>query len=140
MTDLPKPVHLYVKTHSHTGLKYFGRTVDDPQTYRGSGAYWTRHLDTYGSDVSTHVLGTYTDEASLTAAAQQYSAAHGVSTSTEYANLLGEDGGASGEGWAPGADHSARIAALDAAVRASVRRKVITAGASYVPAGDRRFG
>lgn len=29
------PIYLYVKTHRKTGLKYFGKTVKDPLTYKG---------------------------------------------------------------------------------------------------------
>lgn len=141
MTELPKPVHLYEKTHNQTGLKYFGRTVDDPSSYRGSGAYWTRHLDAYGEDVTTEVIGTYTDSEELKAAAESYSTSHEVTTSTEYANLLNEDGGVAGAGWSPKNDHTERVAALDEAVhRANILRGLITSGARNVPAGDRRFG
>lgn len=141
MGDLDKPVHLYEKTHNQTGLKYFGRTVEDPETYRGSGAYWTRHLDAYGDDVTTTVLGTYTDSTELTSAAESYSTEYEIATSTQYANLLDEDGGVAGAGWNPKTDHSARIASLDEAVqRANLIRGLITPGARNVPAGDRRFG
>jgi hypothetical protein len=39
-----KPTFLYIKTHSVTGLKYFGKTTKDPFRYKGSGVYWVRHL------------------------------------------------------------------------------------------------
>lgn len=117
MEDLERPVHLYVKTHRKTGLKYFGRTEQDPNTYRGSGAYWTRHLESYGNDVSTMIIGTFTDRAKLRAAAMSFSAEHDIATSTEWANLLPEDGDVHGAGWEIGRDYSARVAALDAAVR-----------------------
>lgn len=138
--DLDKPVHLYEKTHNDTGLKYFGRTVEDPATYRGSGAYWTRHLDEYGDNVTTRVIGTFTNSAELTAAAQQYTSEHEITTNPKYANLLGEDGGTAGEGWTPHTDYADQIAAIDASVRDAILRKIIVPGASYVPAGDRRFG
>jgi len=141
MSDLEKPVHLYEKTHNQTGLKYFGRTVEDPHAYRGSGEYWTRHLDAYGDDVSTKIVGTFTDPEALKSAAEAYSTTNQVMTSTNYANLLSEDGGVSGAGWKPGTDHSERIAALDTAVQqANLLRGLITPGARNVPAGDRRFG
>lgn len=37
-------IHLYVKIHNVTGLKYFGKTTKDPFKYRGSGKYWLAHL------------------------------------------------------------------------------------------------
>ncbi|WP_062529109.1 hypothetical protein [Demequina rhizosphaerae] len=130
--DLDRPVHLYVKTHRVTGLKYFGRTVDDPYTYRGSGAYWVRHIGAYGNDVTTTVLGTFTDRADLRAAARDFSRENEVATSLSWANLLPEDGDVDGDGWAPSQDHTARIAALDAAVRRRMGREA--AGTAQVRA------
>jgi len=37
-------VHLYVKQHSITKLKYFGKTIQDPIKYSGSGVHWKKHL------------------------------------------------------------------------------------------------
>lgn len=51
-------VYLYVKQHSITGLKYFGKTVRDPNTYFGSGTYWNRHIDKHGREhVETFLFG-----------------------------------------------------------------------------------
>lgn len=116
MRDLDKPVHLYVKKHNLTGLKYFGRTTENPHVYQGSGAYWTRHVAKYGNDVSTRVIGTYTDSTELRAAAEAFSVEKKIVSSTKWANLLGEDGGVSGDGWSPHRDHRRQIEALDAAV------------------------
>ena len=110
---LTQPVHLYVKTHRKTGLKYFGRTVQDPAAYPGSGAYWTRHLDRYGNDVATQVIGTYYDEYSLRDAARTFSIDNDVATNPRWANLLPEDGSPSGEGWAQDGDQSERVKAID---------------------------
>ena len=36
------PTYLYIKQHSVTKLKYFGKTnSEDPIKYSGSGKYWT---------------------------------------------------------------------------------------------------
>ncbi len=130
---LNRPVHLYVKTHDVTGLKYFGRTTENPSLYSGSGAYWTRHLQEYGDRVSTHVLGTYTDETELRRAALEFSASNNIAASTHWANLLPEDGREAGAGWSSGQDHTHQIAALDAAVRARMtpnsKVAVVTIGA-----------
>ena len=40
--------YLYVKTHRITGLKYLGKTKQDPYKYRGSGVYWTSHIKKHG--------------------------------------------------------------------------------------------
>ena len=100
MRDLHKPVHLYVKTHNLTGLKYFGRTTEDPFAYPGSGAYWTRHLAQYGQDVSTRIVGTYTDSAELRSAAESFSAKNNIAASTQWANWRVALGGTAGPwGW-----------------------------------------
>jgi hypothetical protein len=57
-----KPTYLYIKTHNITGLKYFGKTTNDPYNYRGSGIYWMAHLKKHGNNVSTEVLGYYTNK------------------------------------------------------------------------------
>lgn len=116
MAQLPRPVHLYIKTHKTTGLKYFGRTVEDPSVYQGSGAYWTRHLAKYGNDVSTQIVGTYHDDGDLRAAAQIFSSTNRIADSTDWANLLPENGDEAGEGWNPTAHYASRIAALDASM------------------------
>lgn len=123
MATLPHPVHLYVKKHKLTGLKYFGRTTADPYLYKGSGAYWVRHLVRYGDDVSTRVVGTYTDSKELKAAARAFSAEHNIAESTKWANLLPEDGNPSGEGWSELADYRSQVVALDAAVERRLRKK-----------------
>lgn len=49
-----KPTWLYIKQHNVTKLKYFGKTTNgDPYKYKGSGIYWTRHLNKHGNDVTT---------------------------------------------------------------------------------------
>jgi hypothetical protein len=134
MTELDKEVHLYVKTHNETGLKYFGRTTGDPSNYRGSGTYWNHHLDEYGDNVTTEVVGTYANESELRAASEAFSTEHGIVESVEWANLIPESG-MPGEGWKPRQDYDEAIEALNAE---TIRR--ITAGAHNVPAGNRRFG
>lgn len=131
--QLDRPVHLYVKRHLGTGLKYLGRTVEDPYTYPGSGTYWLAHVKKFGDYVETKVIGTYVDRESLQAAAKAYSTKHRVSTSTKWANLLPEDGGASGEGWHSSQDFRARIAELDAAVRRRVLAASESAGSASSP-------
>lgn len=49
-------IYLYLKTHNTTGLKYLGKTVKDPSTYKGSGLHWTRHLAKHGNDVNTEAI------------------------------------------------------------------------------------
>ena len=53
------PTYLYIKTHNLTGLKYFGKTTNDPYNYYGSGKYWLAHLRKHGYDISTEIVGYY---------------------------------------------------------------------------------
>jgi hypothetical protein len=68
------PTYLYVKTHNVTGLKYFGKTSQpDPHKYKGSGTYWLDHIKIHGYDVTTEVLGCYTDKSEAQAVAASFS-------------------------------------------------------------------
>jgi hypothetical protein len=45
------PTYLYIKQHSITGLKYFGKTTkSNPYKYNGSGKYWIRHINKNGKE------------------------------------------------------------------------------------------
>lgn len=87
-----KPTWLYLKQHNKTGLKYFGKTIKDPETYKGSGIYWNNHLNQHGHDVTTIWKQLFTFESELTQYALNYSAEHNIVESSEYANLKPEDG------------------------------------------------
>jgi hypothetical protein len=87
-----KTTHLYLKQHNKTGLKYFGKTVRDPNTYSGSGVYWTRHLIKHGNDVSTIWTKSFTDKKELNEFALKFSKENNIVESSEYANLKPEDG------------------------------------------------
>jgi len=67
------PTYLYIKTHNVTGLKYFGKTTNDPNMYRGSGKYWLAHIKKYGYNVTTEIFGYYTEKEQCIAAATQFS-------------------------------------------------------------------
>lgn len=90
-----KPTYLYIKTHNKTKLKYFGKTIKNPNKYKGSGQYWLRHLDKNGNDVLTEILGYYTDKSECLNAALEFSAKYNIVESNEWANLRVEslDGG-----------------------------------------------
>ena len=86
-----KPTFLYIKTHNKTGLKYFGKTVSsDPEKYKGSGIYWTNHIEKHGNDVSTEIYGFYTDREACLQDAIQFSEEHNIVSSDEWANLIPE--------------------------------------------------
>lgn len=48
--------YLYVKTHNITGLKYLGKTIQNPHKYRGSGKKWKSHIHKHGYNVTTEIL------------------------------------------------------------------------------------
>jgi hypothetical protein len=73
MTKQFLPTYLYIKTHNITGLKYFGKTIGDPHKYRGSGTHWLAHIKKYGYNVTTEILGYYTDKDSCMEAALKFS-------------------------------------------------------------------
>lgn len=90
--SLPTPVHLYVKTHLKSGIKYFGRTTADPFTYPGSGGAWKRLLTKEPGEVLTEIYGTFTDETLLTSAARDFSIANNIVKSPKWANKRQETG------------------------------------------------
>lgn len=88
-----KPTYLYIKTHNVTGLKYFGKTVSkDPSKYKGSGKRWSNHINYHGYDVSTEILGYFTNEEECKEAALNFSKNYNIVESKEWANLEIEDG------------------------------------------------
>lgn len=87
-----RPTYLYVKTHNITGLKYFGKTINDPLNYTGSGKWWTRHLAVHGNNVTTEVIGFYINENDCVSAATRFSKENNIVESSEWANLCIENG------------------------------------------------
>lgn len=88
-----KPTYLYIKTHSVTGLKYFGKTTkSDPYSYTGSGEYWLKHLKIHGNHFSTEIVGFFTDREECVKAAVEFSTKNNIVESTEWANFKIENG------------------------------------------------
>lgn len=88
-----KPTYLYIKTHKITGLKYFGKTTKiDPNSYRGSGIHWKRHIAKYGYDVDTEILGIFLTKKELVEFATKFSIDNNIIESKEWANLKLENG------------------------------------------------
>jgi hypothetical protein len=85
--------YLYVKTHNITGLKYLGQTSStNPHAYKGSGVFWRRHLQKYGSDFSTQILLATDDKDELKATGEFFSRLWGVVRNRQWANLKEESG------------------------------------------------
>lgn len=79
MTKPFLPTYLYVKTHTVTGLKYFGKTTkSDPYKYLGSGVYWLRHCKKYGRTATTRIVGYYTDKEKCMRAAERFCDRHDI--------------------------------------------------------------
>ena len=85
---------LYIKQHSLTGLKYFGKTTGDPYNYLGSGIVWTRHINKHGIEhVKTlWVSDPFEDKDDLIEFAQFMSEELNIVESNEWANLVVENG------------------------------------------------
>ena len=131
-------IYLYIKTHQKTGLKYFGKTARDPYKYKGSGTYWKLHLRKHGNHVDTEVLGCYTED-EVVVVATKFSHDHNIAESSEWANLIDEnglDGGYTGEIWNKGKkcsplseEHKAKVsAALKGHVVSEETKAKISAG------------
>lgn len=87
-----KPTYLYVKVHNKTGMRYFGKTISNPYTYKGSGTLWIRHINKYGNDVTTHVIGFFDNKDQLTEAAVTFSRENNIVDDESWANLMIEAG------------------------------------------------
>lgn len=85
-------IHLYVKTHNETGMKYFGKTIRDPFKYKGSGLYWSRHIKKHGNNVSTEIIGSFEDETQCESVAIQFSNDNNIVNSPLWANMKIENG------------------------------------------------
>lgn len=88
-------IYLYVKTHNVTGLKYLGKTKQDPYKYKGSGKYWTNHIEKHGYNVTTEVIGIFQSNQELVKVSKVLSETWNIVESNQWANLKLElgDGG-----------------------------------------------
>lgn len=89
-----KPTYLYIKKHSITGVKYFGKTISkDPYKYQGSGIHWQRHIKKHGKEhiVTLWVSDLYYDT-SIIEHALQFSYENNITKSKDWANQKPENG------------------------------------------------
>ena len=107
-----KTIYLYLKTHNKTGLKYLGKTVNDPYTYKGSGKIWKHHIKKHGYDVTTEILLETEDETELRETGLKYSELWNIVESKSFANLKPEDG-----------DGGARIFTEESRMKQSIAQK-----------------
>lgn len=85
-------LYLYVKTHNKTGLKYLGKTKNDPYTYQGSGTHWKRHIKKHGYDVRTEILFQSENIQEFKQKCIFYSNLWNIVDSDDWANLVEENG------------------------------------------------
>ena len=87
------PTYLYIKKHSVTGLKYFGKTIQDPYKYLGSGTRWCDHINKHGKEFieTIWVSEPYTDTL-ISEVALLISEHWDIVSSKEWANLKPENG------------------------------------------------
>ena len=89
-----KPTYLYIKQHSVTGLKYFGKTTSpDPYKYQGSGTYWKSHIQKYKTKfIDTLWVSDLYYDTSISEIALHFSYENNIVKSNEWANLILENG------------------------------------------------
>lgn len=85
---------LYLK-ESPLGLKYIGKTQQNPFTYIGSGIYWTRHLKKHNfssKDIKTIILFETTNKDELSKMGTYFSNFYNIVNNQDFANLINEEG------------------------------------------------
>ena len=91
--NIYEPTYLYVKQHSVTGLKYFGKTIKEPTKYIGSGKYWLSHIKKHDKEhVITLWYQLFEDKLLLTDFALLFSEHWDITESNNWANLKHENG------------------------------------------------
>ena len=88
------PTRLYIKQHSITKKKYFGKTsTQDPIKYLGSGTYWQKHIKKHGKQfVETLWVSDLYYDTSIVEPALQFSYENNIVESDDWANLMVENG------------------------------------------------
>ena len=96
-----KPTALYIKQHSITKLKYFGKTITtNIEKYKGSGTYWGKHINKHGKQfVETTWYQVFTDIDDLVEFAIFFSEFNNIIESIDWANLKIENGLDGGTGY-----------------------------------------
>ncbi len=87
-------IYLYVKQHSITKLKYFGKTTSrDPFKYNGSGKLWRRHINKHGKQfIQTLDVWGFDDVDVCNNFALNFSLDNNIVESKDWANLIAENG------------------------------------------------
>lgn len=85
---------MYIKQHSITKLKYFGKTTNDPQSYIGSGVEWTSHLKLHGRNYveTIWISEPFVERQKLYDFATKFSIENNIVESENWANRIIETG------------------------------------------------
>lgn len=87
------PTYLYIKQHAITGKLYFGKTIQNPETYLGSGERWLNHINKHGKE---HVVNLwyclFYDKDELTKFATTCSQQWNIVESDTWLNTIPENG------------------------------------------------
>lgn len=87
------PTFLYIKRHKITGLLYFGKTIRNPEKYKGSGKYWLRHCAAHGTEhIETLWYCLFVDLDTLQEFALAFSRQQSIAVDEGWANLIDENG------------------------------------------------
>jgi NUMOD3 motif len=95
-------IYLYIKSCPHCGMKYFGKTIQNPYVYAGSGKHWLRHLKKHKAKALTQQVWTFDNQDICTSFALRFSDENNIVESKNWANLKPEtatDGGVYQVGW-----------------------------------------
>jgi hypothetical protein len=103
------PTWLYCKVHNKTGLKYLGKTIQNPYKYPGSGVYWTNHINKHGNDVSTVWAHLYHDKETLVKESLFFSKVYNIVEDSSWANLTEENGTSGGKTYQRSANHNKKM-------------------------------
>ena len=92
-----KPTLFYIKRHSITGLKYFGKTTNLTATngrYRGGGKYWKEHINKHGVRFVETIWKSeiFTDKEKCIEFGLSFSELFDIVESNNWANLEPENG------------------------------------------------
>jgi hypothetical protein len=86
-------IYLYIKIHTKTGMKYFGKTTRNVYRYIGSGKYWKRHIKTHGIEhIKTLKVWEFQSIEECTSFALKFSRDNLIVKSSHWANLIEENG------------------------------------------------
>lgn len=86
-------IYLYIKIHTKTKLKYFGKTTRNVRRYHGSGKHWQRHIKQHGTEhVKTLKVWEFQSLEECTSFALKFSKDNNIVNSVHWANLIEENG------------------------------------------------